>query len=87
MTERNKPKIDILEHGMDRDGAPTTSDKRLFLQLQVFGGCTNEKELIEKFKRLSSDLIDSTAGDRIVEMIFNLERLKNLNDLITYFRV
>jgi chlorite dismutase len=48
MTEGKKPKIDILEHGRDRDGAPTTSDKRLFLQLQVFGGCTNEKELIEK---------------------------------------
>jgi chlorite dismutase len=48
MTEGKKPKIDILEHGRDRDGAPATSDKRLFLQLQVFGGCTNEKELIEK---------------------------------------
>jgi chlorite dismutase len=48
MTDGKKPKIDILERGMDRDGAPTTSDRRLFLQLQVFGGCTNEKELIEK---------------------------------------
>jgi chlorite dismutase len=48
MTEGKKPKIDILEHGRDRDGVPATSDKRLFLQLQVFGGCTNEKELIEK---------------------------------------
>jgi hypothetical protein len=48
MMENKKPKIDILEHGMDRDGSKTTSDKRLFMQLQVFGGCTNEKEITER---------------------------------------
>ena len=44
MTE--KPKIDILEHGKNRDGSDATSDKRLFMQLQVFGGCTDESALI-----------------------------------------
>jgi 2-methylcitrate dehydratase PrpD len=46
-----------------------------------------EKELIKKFKKLSSNMIDGTSGDRIVEMIFNLDNLKNLNDLTIYFRV
>jgi 2-methylcitrate dehydratase PrpD len=46
-----------------------------------------EKELIKKFKKLSSNLNDSTSGDRIAEMIFNLDDLKNLSDLTIYFRV
>jgi chlorite dismutase len=45
-----KSKIDILEHGMDRDGGRTSSDKRLFMQLHVFGGCTDEKGLIAKLE-------------------------------------
>ena len=48
MMEKKKNKIDILERGMDRNGTQTTSDKRLFIQLQVFGGCTNESALISK---------------------------------------
>lgn len=45
MTERKK--IDIREHGKNRDGSDATSDKRLFMQLQVFGGCTDESALVE----------------------------------------
>lgn len=32
-------KIDVLEHGMDRDGTRRSTDRRLFMQLQVFTGC------------------------------------------------
>lgn len=32
-------RIDVEEHGMDRDGAKTSVNKRLFMQLQVFTGC------------------------------------------------
>jgi chlorite dismutase len=45
MTE--KPKIDILERGKSREGSDITSDKRLFMQLQVFGGGTDETTLVE----------------------------------------
>jgi chlorite dismutase len=51
MSEEKKLKIDILEHGLDRDGNRASCDKRLFMQLQAFGGCTNEKDLIEKLEQ------------------------------------
>ena len=31
-------KLDILEHGAPVDGKPQTSDRRLYMQLQVFTG-------------------------------------------------
>jgi chlorite dismutase len=51
MTEEKKPRVDILEHGMDPDGTRTTSHRRLFMQLHVFGGCTNENKLIAKLEK------------------------------------
>lgn len=32
-------KIDVLEHGMERDGTPSSTSRRLFMQLQVFTDC------------------------------------------------
>jgi chlorite dismutase len=49
-----KPKIDILEYGTDRDGTRTSTDRRLFMQLQAFGSCTDERELVERLE--SSDV-------------------------------
>lgn len=57
MTEEKKPKIDIDEHGLDRDGSPTVSDRRLFMQLYVFGGCRNEAELTEVLKGAGAEAV------------------------------
>ncbi len=43
-----QPKVevpDLREKGAPRDGQPQTSDKRLWMQLLVFGGCTDIKLL------------------------------------------
>jgi chlorite dismutase len=53
----DKPKIDILEHGKGRDGSETTSDRRLFMQLQVFGGCTDETKLVETLKETDIEAV------------------------------
>ena len=53
MTEKTKARVDIQEHGMDRDGTKTFSDRRLFMQLQVFGGCTNRNAVVEELERRS----------------------------------
>jgi Chlorite dismutase len=37
------PPPDILEHGAPKDGQPQTSDRRLFMQLLAFGGCTDAR--------------------------------------------
>jgi len=34
-------RIDVHEHGMDRDGTKTSTNRRLFMQLQVYTGCTD----------------------------------------------
>lgn len=34
-------RVDVQEHGMDRDGTKRSSNRRLFMQLQVFTGCTD----------------------------------------------
>jgi len=39
-------KLDIREHGMPVEGQPQTSDRRLFMQLQVFGNCKDPQQLI-----------------------------------------
>jgi chlorite dismutase len=38
-------RIDVHEHGMDRDGAKTSTNRRLFMQLQVYTGCTDADAL------------------------------------------
>ncbi len=55
MTEKTKAPVDIQEHGMDREGAKTSSDRRLFMQLQVFGGCADKKPLVQELERRSID--------------------------------
>ena len=51
MTDEIRNKIDIIERGVGPDGKHRTSDRRLFMQLQVFGGCTNEADLVNHLKR------------------------------------
>ena len=57
MTEKTKARVDIQEHGMNRDGTKTSSDRRLFMQLQVFGGCTNKNALVEELERRSVEAV------------------------------
>ncbi|HXV28012.1 MAG TPA: chlorite dismutase family protein [bacterium] len=45
----NDPR-DLREIGMPRNGIPQTSQRRLFLQLQVFAGCSNPSSLISSLK-------------------------------------
>lgn len=40
-------KIDIREKGAVRDGERLVSDRRLFMQLLAFGGCTDTKPLVK----------------------------------------
>ncbi len=51
MGNDKKNKVDILEYGTDRDGTRISTDKRLFMQLQAFGGCTNEEELVSRLEK------------------------------------
>ena len=53
MTEKTKAGVDIQEHGTDRDGTKTSTDRRLFMQLQVFGECTDKKTLVQEIERRS----------------------------------
>ena len=53
MTEKTKAGVDIQEHGMDRDGTKTSTDRRLFMQLQVFGECTDKKAIVQELERQS----------------------------------
>jgi len=46
MSETEAPKIDVFEHGMDRDGQKTAVNRRLFMQLQVFTGCDDPGALV-----------------------------------------
>jgi len=38
--------LDLSEHGAPIDGQPQSSDRRLYMQLQVFTGVTNTEEII-----------------------------------------
>lgn len=57
MAEKTQSRVDIQEHGMDRDGTKRTSDRRLFMQLQVFGGCTDREAVLEELKSRSVDAV------------------------------
>lgn len=41
---------DLSEKGGLKDGAPQRSDNRLFMQLLVFGGCTDPRAVVEELK-------------------------------------
>lgn len=38
--------LNLAETGRDKEGRTVSSDRRLFMQLQVFGGCSNPKKVI-----------------------------------------
>ncbi|MFQ5789043.1 MAG: chlorite dismutase family protein [Acidobacteriota bacterium] len=57
MEKQTQPKIDVLEHGMGRDGAPTTMKGRLFMQLHAFGGCQHEQALVETLQRAGIEAV------------------------------
>ena len=44
-TEFRPPAIDVREHGAERHGTPQRSERRLFMQLQAFGGCLDAAPL------------------------------------------
>ena len=51
MSQSSDLPMDIQEHGANRDGTRQTLDRRLFMQLHVFGGCTETSSLVESLKR------------------------------------
>jgi chlorite dismutase len=51
MSQSSDLPIDIQERGAGRDGTKQTLERRLFMQLYVFGGCTETSSLIESFRR------------------------------------
>jgi Chlorite dismutase len=57
MVEKTQAGIDIQEHGRDRDGTQRTSDRRLFMQLHVFGACTDRDALIQELERRSVEAV------------------------------
>ena len=57
MSEKTQSRIDIQEHGMDRDGTKRSSDRRLFMQLQVFGECMDRLAVAEGLKHRSVDAV------------------------------
>ena len=53
MKEKTRPvqkPVDISEKGKDADGNVTTLNRRLYMQLLAFGGCTDPQPLIEALK-------------------------------------
>jgi chlorite dismutase len=57
MAEKTESGIDIQEHGMDRDGTKRTSDRRLFMQLQVFDACGGRQAVAEALASRSVDAV------------------------------
>ena len=49
-TQKPQHRIDVLEHGRDRDGNEHSTDRRLFMQLHVFSGCRDTKPLIQQLE-------------------------------------
>lgn len=50
-----KEQLDIREHGAPVDGNPQTSNRRLYVQLQVFTGVTSTDEIIEPLEKSGLD--------------------------------
>ena len=44
--------IDVNEHGAERNGVKQTLNKRLFMQLQVFGGCRDNHGLANEIRQV-----------------------------------
>jgi hypothetical protein len=43
--------VDLLEHGRGEDGQKITSNRRLFMQLLVYGGCVDTTALVDALGR------------------------------------
>jgi len=54
----NQPpeKLDLSEKGRDADGQVVTSNRRLFMQLQAFGGCRDIDGVIEAVRSLKAPI-------------------------------
>ncbi len=50
-----KEQLDILEHGAPIDGNPQTSNRRLYMQFQVFTDATNTDEIVESLDKSGLD--------------------------------
>jgi hypothetical protein len=55
MTLETTEQLDISEKGVAADGQTISSDRRLFMQLLVYGGCRDEGALIQALKEASVD--------------------------------
>lgn len=55
MTLETTEQLDISEKGKAADGQTISSDRRLFMQLLVYGGCSNEEALIQALKKAGVD--------------------------------
>ena len=51
--EKEEKKLDLREKGGVKEGQAQFLDRRLFIQIQVFTGCENLKDLISSLERLS----------------------------------
>ena len=74
--------LDLSEIGASKDGVPQVSERRLFVQLQVFDGCVQPQELVAALEGsglecvLYQDVHDSSG----VGLLYMTE---NPNDLVT----
>jgi chlorite dismutase len=48
---------DVAEHGRSADGETTSLDRRLFMQLQAFGGVRDNRPLAEALEALGADAV------------------------------
>ena len=78
-TEQKRPQqpepLDIREVGAPIDGKPQVSDLRLFLQLHVFGGCSDLKPIIETLEKgsLNAVLYDDLNHPTGIGVLFMAE--------------
>ena len=55
--DRRPSPPDLLEHGAPKAGIPQTLDARLFVQLQVFTGCSDAAVLVDPIRRSGLDAV------------------------------
>ncbi|MBI2820606.1 MAG: chlorite dismutase family protein [Acidobacteria bacterium] len=67
----HEPPLDVSERGADRDGRRQAVNKRLFMQLQVFGGCADAGSLAEHLarRRLQAALYQDANDPRGVAVL------------------
>ena len=78
-TERKRPPrpepVDLREVGAPIDGEPQVSDRRLFLQLHVFAGCTNATPVVKALEEsnLNAVLYDDINNPTGIGVLFVTE--------------